>query len=957
MRFLSPASFRPPCVFFAFALVVLLAAQLAAAQSSPPVSKPPAPPPPPAATDQQQFLSYWTTETGWGTELQIRNNQVGQNLTVSPVLRTADGTETPLLPVVVQPQEVKTVDLATAIGSSAPQLIGTYGTLVLRYRAPNQVNLYAVSMVMGVGHSVAFHIDATGEDQTENVGSREGIWWLPNATANDYLVLMNQGENPLQLALSLFDANGKTSTQSLTLPPRGMNRLSVRQLVVGAGLAGPYGGIKVSAVNHAGSLDTLHVLFDEKAGFSAVMKMFYYDPRAQIKERDYAKTGQWTLRAPMLALSSPDPALAFPPGTILQPQLFVRNNTSKPTDVSLTFNWRSDTTSGKAPALTLRLYPNETRRIDVAALQDGKTLPQNAQWASVTLATSGLPDEVMAVAASYDTSLRYGAQTPFSDQLAAHWAGGQWQYDPYHNSMITAGNGGTKPTRAAFTIFYNHGTQRYDLVQTLQPGDQMWMDIGKLIREGVSDKNGNTLPADLTSGSYEVRDLTNKGIGTLFEGKVIYDKTYSQVTYGCAACCGWTTPVTLWYDPATMSWQGGEDDGVWSWYPCESQYDDVSSLFYYNWSSGDTTIATVNNYGTHTGVSVGSTTSQTYGLLQSNNSHVMCPNLYRNPSGGVTVMPKIMMNGTDITGTTQDAVAGQQISLSVSVGTLPSGVTVTGYTWAVPSSSIIVGGYSPNTTTSAPTAATLNAQSTSFYYWTIGTSQSVTVTLTLSGGSSSSASAATTFNVAGPTLPTTFGTSPNNGNFTVNTLTGCTGIPTGPWLVYGNVSGIAIPCPGGGFASSSTFGAKFALPTTTTPSGSFSFVQIVNTDTQNFDTTTCHTSAGLDFAYPYAAVISGVGAVDAPALQLVASTYTTEGWQTFNATMWLMWTPSGSSTVAVPLGYQTWSFSGSVTQSGGTWGTPTTNSFSMPSGLTQASGSITASTSHPTWSGLAGACQ
>jgi hypothetical protein len=641
MRFLSPASFRPPCVFFVLALVVLLAAQLAAAQSSPPASKPPAPPPPPAATDQQQFLSYWTTETGWGTELQLRNNQVGQNLTVTPVLRTADGTETPLLPVVVQPQEVKTVDVATAIGSSAPQLIGTYGTLVLRYRTPNQVNLYAVSMVMGVGHSVAFHIDATGEDQTENVGSREGIWWLPNDTANDYLVLMNQGENPLQLDLSLFDANGKASTQSLTLPPRGMNRLSVRQLVVGAGLAGSYGGIKVSAVNHAGSLDTLHVLFDEKAGFSAVMKMFYYDPRAQIKERDYAKTGQWTLRAPMLALSSPDPALAFPPGTILQPQLFVRNTTSKPIDVSLTFNWRSDTTSGKAPASTLRLYPNETRRIDVAALQDGKTLPQNAQWASVTLATSGLPDEVMAVAASYDTSLRYGAQTPFSDQLAAHWAGGQWQYDPYHNSMITAGNGGTKPTQAAFTIFYNQGTQRYDLVQTLQPGDQMWMDIGKLIREGVSDKNGNTLPADLTSGSYEVRDLTNKGIGTLFEGKVIYDKTYSHVTYGCAACCGWTTPVTLWYDPAIMAWQAVKDDGVWGWYPCESQYDDVSSLFYYNWSSGDTSIVTVNSYGTHTGVSAGSSTSQTNGELQSNNSHLMCPNLYHNPSGGVNVTPVI----------------------------------------------------------------------------------------------------------------------------------------------------------------------------------------------------------------------------------------------------------------------------------------------------------------------------
>ena len=60
---------------------------------------------------------------------------------------------------------------------------------------------------------------------------------------------------------------------------------------------------------------------------------------------------------------------------------------------------------------------NETRRIDVAALQAGGTLPKDANWASVTLTTNGLPDELMAVAASYDKTLQYGAQTPFSDGI------------------------------------------------------------------------------------------------------------------------------------------------------------------------------------------------------------------------------------------------------------------------------------------------------------------------------------------------------------------------------------------------------------------------------------------------------------------------------------------------------------------------------------------------------------
>jgi hypothetical protein len=640
MRSLSPLSFRPLIVFVILLLAGSPSAQLAVAQSSPPSQKTPPPPPPsPAAADQQQFLSYWTTETGWHTELQLRNNQAGQTLTVTPVLRTADGTETPLSPVVVQPQEVKIVDVATAIGNSAPQLIGTYGSVALRYHTPGQSTLYAVSMVMDVGHSIAFHIDATGEDQTQDVGSREGIWWLPNATADDYLVLANHAQSALQVALSLFDASGKASIQNLTLPPRGMNRLSVRQLVASAGLAGSYGGIKVSATINAGSLNTLHVLFDHGAGFSAVMKMFYYDPRTEMKERDYAKTGQWTLRAPMLALSNPDPALAFPVGTILQPQLFVRNTTPKHVNASLTFNWRSDSASGKSPGPALRLNPYETRRIDVAALQDGKTLPQNAQWTSVTLATSGLPDEVMAVAASYDQTLKYGAQTPFSDQLSHHWAGGQWQYDPYHSSIITAGNGGAKPTHAAFTLFYNQGAQKYQLEQTLQPGEQMWMDIGKLIRENVPDKSGKTLPKDLTSGSYEFRDLTNTGIGTLFEGKVIYDKTYGHVTYGCATCCGYNA-ATLWYDPILLAYLGsGVGDGVWGYSVCDQQYEDVSTSFYGNWSSANTSIITVDSYGVHTPHNVGSTTSSTSGYLESTAHYPICPARQFPPGGGGYVGP------------------------------------------------------------------------------------------------------------------------------------------------------------------------------------------------------------------------------------------------------------------------------------------------------------------------------
>jgi hypothetical protein len=672
--------FRAIPTFATLACLALLQPGAAVGQSSPNVSHAR---PQPDAADQERVIAYWTTETGWKSELQLRNNAAGQELTVTPVLRSPGGAEVPLAAVTIKPQEVKPIDLDAAIAAvGAPQLVGTYGSVVLRYRSTSQGVLYAAIMIRKTGHPVAFHIDSRGESQDLQAGSREGVWWLPKTTTSDWLILTNAGKNTVPVDFSLYDAAGIVKTQRLELGPRETTRFSIRQLLQAARLAGSYGGIKISAPAHAGSLDTLHFLFDETAGFSAMLKMFDYDPKAKLEERDFAKTGVWALRAPMLALSNPDPALSFPSGTTLRPQLFIRNTTGKPVDAALSFNWRSASTTGKAAGPQARLNPYETRRIDIGALQDGATLPKQANWTSVTLTTKGPPDEIMAVAASYDETLRYGAQTPFSDQLSFKWKGGMWEYDPYHSSIITAGNGGTKPAQAAFTIFYNQGVERYDLEQLLQPDEQMWIDVGKLIREQVPDNNGKTLPANLTMGSYEFRDLTNKTIGALFEGKVIYDKTHGHVAYGCAGCCGYTSSVHLSFDPLGIPLGSPTPNGVDAYDGCARAYGDVSDAFVGAWTTASTAIARADYYGTHTGVSVGSTTSNTYGYIPNTNIPTNCPLTRRTPSGGDNVTPTVTIGSFSQNPILQGSTATVQITVNPSANINLTITTASGATGA-----------------------------------------------------------------------------------------------------------------------------------------------------------------------------------------------------------------------------------------------------------------------------------
>jgi hypothetical protein len=154
-------------------------------------------------------------------------------------------------------------------------------------------------MVYDEGHPIAFHMDAFAQATDYDAGSREGIWWLPNGTAKDYLVLTNKSQQPLQVMLRLFDAAGKSSTQQIVLQPKTTIRNSVRTLIQKTGLAGAYGGFKLEVAAKVGSLDTAYLLFDEIVGFSALMKTFDRNPDGKIEQRlgfPEAKTWHDTMR-------------------------------------------------------------------------------------------------------------------------------------------------------------------------------------------------------------------------------------------------------------------------------------------------------------------------------------------------------------------------------------------------------------------------------------------------------------------------------------------------------------------------------------------------------------------------------------------------------------------------------------------------------------------------------------
>ncbi len=276
----------------------------------------------------------------------------------------------------IAPNAIAAIDVREALAAAAPELVdraGSFGSVVYRFNANTDANVFAANMVQRTGTGIGFHFDAGPIDSGYGSGTTESIWWLPPPTSSDYLILANGSRQPLAASVTVSDAAGHSVQQPVALGPAQMQRLDLRAITQAAHLGGFKGGVRVSVPSGAGNLIASNIVFDGTAGMSATMKTFERDPAE--------KPQAHTMRAPMMALAKPDPVLQFPSGTALVPQLFLRNSTAVSLSATVSVRWRSASQTGTLPLPPLQLAPGEIRTLDLAGGSADATLPADAYWA------------------------------------------------------------------------------------------------------------------------------------------------------------------------------------------------------------------------------------------------------------------------------------------------------------------------------------------------------------------------------------------------------------------------------------------------------------------------------------------------------------------------------------------------------------------------------------------------
>ena len=150
------------------------------ASDKPPRPKHPLPPKPAAwkPVQHESYVAYWTLEAGWNTRLEIRNNVPWHDLSVTPVLRTAAGTESLFPSVTISPNEIKELNLRVLAVAAAPNLLDkptSFGSVALRFNSNDEENVFSSTIIERTGSPIAFHFDGEHGTDAGNLDSNSHV--------------------------------------------------------------------------------------------------------------------------------------------------------------------------------------------------------------------------------------------------------------------------------------------------------------------------------------------------------------------------------------------------------------------------------------------------------------------------------------------------------------------------------------------------------------------------------------------------------------------------------------------------------------------------------------------------------------------------------------------------------------------------------------------------------------
>lgn len=468
--------------------------------------------------------------------------------------------------------------------------------------------------------------------------SLEGMWWKQENNVTGFVALSNVLAQPLSANMVVSDNQGKLVSQhTVTVSPHGTKLVKLDEL---QNAPSTEGGITISYQGPEGGLLINGGLEDPSNGYSATLRFYPADAlQMQPPAQGYAELG--------LMAGSADPMMLFPARTVFTPYSLIRNTTNEPIGITPVLWWMEASTPRSVRLPRFALPAGATQNLPVKSLLERAGLSNfNGSFNLILEADAKLGGLLMS-SGSVDQSNTYvfevipqGIGNSISKALS-YWSTGRGD-----DTMITIWNPADEAQDFVFTLFFSGGS--YKVPIPLGPRATRNFNVSEIVHSQLPDVDGNRVPSTVDEGSAEIAGSRGEAEEILVGVNAgIYNVQKATCGNPCNVCNG-ETDAFMQIEPFSLTVGASTTESFIEQLNTGSNLNISSGS---NWSSSNTSIATVQNPGTVMGKSGGSFTAlvnsnpETFFIYNSCITAGPCPQNNLQSSGTGTVPPNPTISG------------------------------------------------------------------------------------------------------------------------------------------------------------------------------------------------------------------------------------------------------------------------------------------------------------------------
>jgi hypothetical protein len=639
-------------------LIALLACTSPVSAQHPKVLAPHKPVPPTVTPQPNWHLSkptqrslvggFWMIDANFKSTLYLKNGVKNAPVTATPILYLSNGKNFTLPEVQLDPSGTAVVNINNELSKQGIASWATLsGYLEVRYSHAWDP-ICATLQDVDSAHSLIFtytlrsafptaQLQNSAFSAAENQ-SLEGMWWKQENNVTGFVALSNVLAQPLSANMVVSDSQGKLVSQhTVTVSPHGTKLVKLDEL---QNAPSTEGGITISYQGPEGGLLINGGLEDPSNGYSATLRFYPADAlQMEPPAQGYAELG--------LMAGFADPMMLFPARTVFTPYSLIRNPTNEPIGITPVLWWMEASTPRSVRLPRFVLPAGATENLPVKSLLERAGLSNfNGSFNLILEADTKLSGLLMS-SGSVDQSNTYvfevipqGVGNSISKALS-YWSTGRGD-----DTMITIWNPADEAQDFVFTLFFSGGS--YKVPIPLGPRATRNFNVSEIVHSQLPDVDGNRIPSAIDEGSAEIAGLRGEAEEILVGVNAgIYNVQKATCGNPCNVCNG-ETNVFMQIEPFSLTVGASTTESFIEQLNTGSNLNISSGS---NWSSSNTSIASVQNPGTVKGKSGGSFTAyvnsnpETFFIYNRCITVGPCPQNSLQTSGGGTVPPNPTITG------------------------------------------------------------------------------------------------------------------------------------------------------------------------------------------------------------------------------------------------------------------------------------------------------------------------